>query len=293
MNTRICHNSELDRLRSYSSVFSRSVFTRMMKYDDFSAINLVCKTYDSDYIAKQATYGDYLDKMYLSLALKYRTEYVYKNSLLNKIVSTYRSRKITVFNEFKVGDSIADVATFNGKSCVYEIKTALDSPKRLASQTEDYLKFFQECYLVVPKEMVEDYAESTDERFGILTVNENRSVISISKYRAAATQMDNMDVDVLMRVLWIQEYESIIKRYFGQLPDVGYYEMYNTCKEMMRKIPVEKLSKMAVDIIKKRKACDLLFENDKKNLTQMCLALNFNKRQYSHLCDNLNKTIIL
>lgn len=293
MNTRICHNSDLDRLRSYSSVFSRSVFTRMMKFDDFSAIDLVCKTYDSDYITHQVTYGDYLDKMYLSLALKYRTEYVYKNSLLNMIVSIYRSRKITVFNEFKVGDSIADVATFNGKSCVYEIKTALDTPKRLASQTEDYLKFFQECYLVVPIEMVEDYAYSMDERVGVLTVREKRGNISISKYRAATTQTDNMDVDVLMRVLWIQEYESIIKRYFGKLPDVGYYEMYDACKEMMKRIPVEMLSKLTVDTIKKRKNSDLLFDNEKKNLTQMCLALNINMRQYAHLCDNLNKTIIL
>lgn len=284
---------EIDKLRSYSSVFSRSVFTRLIKFDDFSSINLVCKTYDRDSITKQTTYGDYLDRMYLSLALKYRTEYVFKNTLINKLISLYKSRNITVFNEFKVGESIADIATFNGKSCVYEIKTSLDTPKRLASQSEDYFKFFQECYIVVPRMMVDEYLECVDERMGVLTVNETKGHISISKYRKATTLKDNMDVDVLMRVLWIKEYESIILKYFGKLPDVGYYEMYNACKEQMREIPTELLSRMVVNEIKTRKKCDLLFDNDRKNLSQMCLALNFNDRQYEHLCDNLNKIIQL
>ena len=290
MCTCICHNTELDRLRSYSSVFSRSVFMRMIKFDDFSRINLIGKTYDLDYI-KEKTYGDYLEKIYLSLALMYRSEYVFKNALVNRIISNNKNRNITIFNEFKVGNSIADVATFNGKSCVYEIKTELDSPKRLTSQSEDYFKFFQECYLVIPKDAIDEYIQRIDVRMGILSVKEDNGNITFSKYRKAIVMHDNMDVEVLMRVLWIQEYESIIKQYYGNLPDVGYYEMYNACKDMIQKIPKEKLSKMVVDVIKKRKRNNLLYENDKKNLTQICLALNFNAIQYAHLCENLNKTI--
>ena len=293
MNIRDCHNTEMDRLRSYSSVFSRSVFARMVKFNDLSVINRVGRTYDRDIISELTTYRDYLDWMYLLLTHKYRNEYVYKNALVNKIVSTYTSRKITVFNEFKVGNSIADVATFNGKSCVYEIKTELDTPKRLASQSEDYLKFFQECYLVVPREMVNAYETYVDERMGILTVKEAKGNITLSRYRKATKQTDNMDVEVLMKVLWIQEYERIIKKYFGKLPDVGYYEMYCACKEMIKKIPVEILSKMAVEEIKKRKKNDVLFDNEMKNLSQICLALNFNMRQYERMCNNLKKTIKL
>ena len=213
--------------------------------------------------------------------------------MVNKILTQNRGRNITLFNEFRVGESIADIATFNGTSCVYEIKTALDSPKRLAGQSEDYFKFFQECYLVVPKDRIEEYLTCIDERMGVLSVNESKSNTTVSRYRKATLMTDNMDVDVLMKVLWIQEYETIIKKYYGKLPDVGYFDMYEACKEMMRNIPKEKLSRMTVEIIKKRKKNDVLFNNKMKNLTQICLALNFNQRQYEQMCVNLNKTINL
>lgn len=293
MNTLRYNNIELDKLRSYSSVFSRSVFTRLVKFKDYSTINSVCRTYDSDYLTPQTTYGDYLKWMYFSMVAKYRTEYVFKNALVNKILALNKHRNITVFNEFRVGDSIADLATFNGRSCVYEIKTALDSPKRLAGQSQDYFRFFQECYLVIPKDQLKEYLTCTDDRMGIITVNERSGSTTVSKYRKATLLTDNMDVDVLMKVLWIQEYESIVKKYFGSLPDVGYFDMYDACREKLRLIPVEKLSKMAVEVIKKRKKNDVLFDNELKNLTQICLALNLNARQYEQMCVNLNETIKL
>lgn len=293
MNIKKIYNTDLDKLRSYSSVFSRSVFTRLVKFKDYSTINSICRIYDRDYLTDQTTYGDYLKWIYLSMAAKYPTEYVFKNALVNRILSLNKNRNITIFNEFRVGDSIADLATFNGRSCVYEIKTALDSPKRLAGQSQDYFKFFQECYLVIPKDKLDEYLAYTDDRMGVITVNGQNGNTTVSKYRKATLLTDNMDVDVLMKVLWIQEYESIVKKIFGSLPDVGYFDMYDACREKLRLIPIEKLSGMAVEVIKKRKKNDVLFDNELKNLTQICLALNLNARQYEQMCVNLNETIKL
>ena len=69
--------------------------------------------------------------------------------------------------------------------------------------------------------------------------------------------------------------------------------MYDACREKLRLIPIEKLSGMAVEVIKKRKKNDVLFDNELKNLTQICLALNLNARQYEQMCLNLNETIKL
>ena len=176
---------------------------------------------------------------------------------------------------------------------MYEIKTEMDSPKRLGGQQESYFKFFQECFLVVPKGREDEYLTIVDERMGIKTVNSVKGKILISDFRKAERMTDNMDVDILMRVLWIKEYEGIVRHYFGKLPDVGYFEMYDACKELMRKIPRTQLSKMVVDVIKQRKKNDLLYHNDMKYLTQICLSLNFNMRQYVRMCNNLNKTITL
>lgn len=291
MSGRACHTMELDRLRSYSSVFTRSVFSRLVKFDDFTAIDQVGKIYDGGRCSKEMTYSGYLDWMYLMLSRGYRNEYVYKNTLVNKIVSLNKARNVVVFNEFRVGDSIADVATFNGKSCVYEIKTELDSPKRLAGQAEDYLRFFQECYVVVPADLADEYLSVIDDRMGVYTMTDVKGCPSVKKFRPAVKLTDNLDVDVLMRVLWISEYEHIVKVYFGQLPDVGYYEMFGACWDLIRKIPVDKLSKMVVEEIKRRKNNPVIFDNGIKSLTQICLAMNFNQRQYAHLLDNLNRTI--
>ena len=232
------YNTDLERLRSYSSVFSRSVFSRLTKFDDLSAINQVGRVYDREWIDDKITYAEYLNWMYMALATQYRTEYVYKNVLTNRITSKNQGRNISIFNEFRVGDSIADIATFNGTSCVYEIKTEMDSPKRLGGQQESYFKFFQECFLVVPKGREDEYLSNVDERMGIKTVNSVRGKILISDFRKAERMTDNMDVDILMRVLWIKEYEGIVRHYFGKLPDVGYFEMYDACKELIKKIPL-------------------------------------------------------
>ena len=291
MSRLVGHSMDLDRLRSYSSVFTRSVFSRLVKFDDFSPISNVVRAYDDTKIGDGISYADYLEIMYSALSEGYRNEYVCKNSLVNKIVSLNKSRNITVFNEFRVGDSIADIATFNGKSCVYEIKTELDSPKRLGGQSDDYLKFFQESYVVVPCELIDLYMPAIDDRMGIYALSHGKNGVAVKKFRSAASLTDNMDVDVLMRVLWIHEYENIVKRYFGELPDVGYYEMFQTCRDLIGRIPVERLSRMAVEEIKMRKNNSVIFDNDRKSLTQICLAMNFNMRQYVHLRDNLNKTI--
>ncbi len=147
------------------------------------------------------------------------------------------------------------------------------------------------CYVVVPADLADEYLSVIDDRMGVYTMTDVKGYPSVKKFRPAAKLTDNMDVDVLMRVLWISEYEHIVKAYFGKLPDVGYYEMFGACWDLIRKIPVDKLSRMAVEEIKRRKNNPVIFDNGIKSLTQICLAMNFNQRQYAHLLDNLNRTI--
>ena len=80
MLCRSSFNTEIDRLRSYSSVFSRSVFSRMIKFDDFSTIKRVGLAYDEERISGKMSYANYLDWMYLTLSNHYRNEYVFKNA---------------------------------------------------------------------------------------------------------------------------------------------------------------------------------------------------------------------
>ena len=77
-------------------------------------------------------YSDLLKKSYSVISKYYRCEYVYKNELIKLLLKKYGTRNSVYFNEFRVGNSIADMVMFNGESKAFEIKTEYDTPRRLS-----------------------------------------------------------------------------------------------------------------------------------------------------------------
>lgn len=287
----LCQNTEIDRMRSYSNIFSRSVFMNIMKFHSFSTINLIGHTYDAEFLSSgNITYREYLTHIYRELLKNYRCEYIYKNLIINSLISKYKTKDTVVLNEFKVGDSVADIALFNGKSRVYEIKTDLDTPKRLSSQLRDYMRFFQECYVVIPENLYDEYNTFLDERVGIIALCGNGLRTCLKTKRSAIVNTD-VDLEVLRKTLWISEYEAIVQSYFSELPDVGYYEMYDACYEKISQIPSKALSSIVTEVIKKRKNYTLALRNYDKSLRQICLALKISPSQYDDLFESLNKVI--
>ena len=60
---------------------------------------------------------------------------------------------------------------FNGESKAFEIKTEYDTPRRLDKQMEDYKRFFDKCYLVVPEDRLEEYYNIVEPTTGIITMS--------------------------------------------------------------------------------------------------------------------------
>lgn len=108
-----------ERLRSYSSVFSRGVVYGIIENDDYSRQNTVIERYDCN--TKANTYYDYIKYIYKSIAKDYRCEYVYKNEIINNILlKQYGTESTVAINEFRVHNSIVDLALFNGESKAFE-----------------------------------------------------------------------------------------------------------------------------------------------------------------------------
>ena len=143
----------MEMMRSYSSAFSRRVFSDIINYGDFSHLDYLMKNWSPK--AKDGdTYLMLLRQIYRAMCKNYRCEYVYKNEIINKLLlNQFAGTRTVVFNEFRVADSIVDLAMFIGVSKAFEIKTEYDSKKRLAHQLEIYSKLFQECYIVIPREL--------------------------------------------------------------------------------------------------------------------------------------------
>lgn len=85
-----------ERARSYSSVFTRKVFSDIIDYHDFSHLNWLYTTYDQHQKGIES-YSDYLLYLYNYITKFYRCEYVYKNEIINQLLLKTYGTKNTCF----------------------------------------------------------------------------------------------------------------------------------------------------------------------------------------------------
>ena len=286
-------NSQKEKLRSYASVFSSTSFLQLLKRDDFEFINKKIERYDGAKVGTSLfTYSDYIKYAYNSLKKDYRCEYVYKNELINELLlKKYGTKNTVVINEFKVGNSVADMVLFNGTSKAFEIKTKLDSEKRLNGQLNDYTRIFKECYVVTHESLIEKYL-ITDEKIGIIAITKKGHSQRMEEIRKAVVS-DEIDVNVLMRSIRTQEYKNIIVNYFGQLPHVNGFRMFDECSLLMKQIPNNKLNDLFIAELKKRASNTQLLQSFYKELRQLCLSLKISQKDYQLLDLKLSQPIKL
>jgi hypothetical protein len=276
--------SNKEKLRSYSSVFSSTAFAKLLSENDYSFITNKVKRYDIDNLGKKfITYSDYVKYIYNQLQREYQCEYIYKNTLINELLlKKYGTKDTVVFNEFKVGKSVADLVLFNGISKAFEIKTELDSTKRLEGQLFHYTKIFKECYIVTHENMASKYESFTDKNIGIIAVKIQKNRMILDEIRQAIPNTD-IDSDVLMRSIRTPEYKNIIENYYGYLPEMNSFDMFHKCHALMQKIPAEDLHSLFISELKKRKSNTNILCKFQKELRQLCLSLNISGAQYDNM----------
>jgi hypothetical protein len=281
-------NFDIERLRSYSCIFSRSVFSNIIDNNDCSRLDRLFNRFDSKK-NKEWTYFDYLKYLYRTLSENYRCEYIYKNTLVDSLLKEFGTKNSLILNEFRVGNSVADIVIFNGTSKAYEIKTELDSNKRLNGQLSDYAKIFQESYIVTHESLVNKY-EILNDAVGIIALIVNNGKLKIKTVRPAIANKE-IDINILIRSIRTNEYKNIVQAFYGLLPKVNSFDMFETCKKMMYSIPPDTLYELFLTEIKKRKSDNALLDKCQKELKQFCLSININKAQYDIFSERLSKPI--
>ena len=281
--------SKSDIWKSASTAFSRNAITDVMKYHDFSQLDWVLSLYNNR--NGLTTYLDLMNVVYCNMAKHYRCEYVYKNEIVRHLVRSFRkSDRTVVFNEFRVADSIADLAMFNGESKAFEIKTEYDSIKRLSKQIRAYSRVFDKCYVVVPEEKLSLYMPTIDKATGIILLTYGKGRVCVSKFREAEPN-SHIDAHTLIRCLRTNEYECMVEAYYGQLPVVSAADRFDACAEMMSRIPLPELRKMFLSAMKQRKTDLGQLKSVPQPLAQLCVALNLNDKDITSLVNILNTKI--
>lgn len=272
-----------DSFRSLSQVFTPSNFRKIVRNSEFEAHKNRIQKYVLDFESRD--FIAIVEFLYEQLEKHYRNEYIYKNALLNeKLLKKYSLNTITVLNEFKIGNSIADFVLLNGEARIFEIKTDLDGFEKLEKQIEDYQKFANKVFVVASSKnankLVEKYAESC---IGVVALTEDNKLKTV-KYAVNFT--DNFDRTVIFKTLRQNEYLEIIKDYFGEIPRVPNTQIFKECLNLAEEIEICKFQNLAFTKLKRRnlKCPELLKSDDTpKELKHICYTLNLSRTEYENL----------
>ncbi len=279
--------TQIQQSRRYAQAFGRSVYEDIIRWGDSEVLSLLCRT---NRLNEDESFMDCLHRFYCSMKRNYRCEYVFKNEIIAVLRKQYAHRKSLVINEFHIGNSIADLAFFNGESRAYEIKTSFDSPRRLERQLNDYHRVFDKCYLVVEQSDVSSWKDY-DERMGIIAFcHGRRGGITLEEVRPARVN-EHIDVDVLMTCLRAEEYETIAERYAGATLSECTYKHFEECKAILKDMDGKLLHDAFLETIERRKSSFELLEQTPHELYQICLSMHLTGKQLDSITNSLNNKI--
>jgi len=285
----IIANENIDTLRSLSQLFSASHFSKIIRNDDQKYVRKKIKKHFSN----SSTYNKIFSFLYSELQTKYKSEYFYKNALLNELlIKKYSLNTSTVLNEFAIGTSIADFILLNGEVRIYEIKTDLDSLEKLDKQLNDYVQFANKVYIVTSSrhsdKIMSKYADSNIGIFEFTNKN------TFKKLKSAYNNLEHFNHLTIFKTLRKNEYLEIINDKFGFIPDVPNTLIFKECLELSKAIDISEFQPLVCNKLKERKLkCPDLFKSEDTpyELKHICYTLNFSENEYVNFYNFLNTAI--
>jgi len=198
-----------------------------------------------------------ISDIYQYIGESYRNEYFYKNTLLNKlIINVHRVNTTTALTEVPIARSKADFIMINGKAVVYEIKTELDTFDRLFTQLSDYYKAFDHVCVVTSEAQLLSLQEKLgDSPVGIYILTKKNT---IRRIREPQEYRDSLDPSYIFKILHKAEYERIILKVNGILPETTPVHYYQACKKILCELPIEQLYSLFLKELKKRNKIEVV-----------------------------------
>jgi len=206
--------------RIASSLFSATVFRPVLQGSSGIRANQLAShlTHALD-LGRDATNGAVVDAAYEVLCESYRSEYFYRNLIVNKIyVGRHRASNSALIPEFRVHQSVADCVLVNGEATVYEIKTEFDSPDKLQRQLSSYFRAFSVVNVVAHEKDVDRYLTLLEgSSAGLIAVGSRQR---LSQARPSVLSTAALDVKTMFDSLRLKEVTAILRRTTGDVPDV-------------------------------------------------------------------------
>lgn len=240
-----------NKLNILNNFFSRSTFHNCFDNGYDKTYSQVIRQYVDNGVGKQNS--ELISQIYNILKKRYRNEYYYKNTLLNKLLLGVHSvNTTTALTEIPIAKSKADFILINGKAVVYEIKTELDNFDRLENQVNDYYKAFDHVAVVTCKENLQAMKKKIGmigKPVGIYILQKRGTITTVQKPQEYRNELDGK---VLFKILRKQEYEEILLNKYKYLPEVSEFKYYSECRKMFLEISLEDAYLSSLRLLKKR-----------------------------------------
>lgn len=262
--------------------FTRNTFKQAIDDGESQTYVAAIRRYVVDYSGK--TNKECISEIYQHLKSNYQNEYYYKNTLLNKLLlGVHSPHTTTALTEVPVGNSKADFILINGKAIVYEIKTALDNFDRLDGQIEDYYKAFSRVVVVTSEKNYNEVCQKLHNSPAGICLLTKKGTLSIRK--EPVEYCDALSKPIMFKVLRKNEYEQILIKLFGALPEVSQFEYYRTCQALFESLPTDVAYKMFIQTLKLRTKIDIVeYSKIPYELKFLIYFSNYKKSDYAKLC---------
>lgn len=271
-----------------SRLFTRRTIKALISSDeDISLLFKVVRRYNLPYDGSTSN-GEMISEIYQYIADSYRNEYLYKNTLLNKlIINAHRLKTTVALTEVPIANSKADFIMINGKAVVYEIKTELDTFERLESQVRDYYKAFDHVCIVTSEAQEYELMEKLKGTpIGLYVLTKKNT---LKRLKEPEEYYEKIDKSVVFKILNKPEYESIVKTLYGFLPSVKPVKYYRECMRLVCDSPIEVVYPLFLKELKKRNRIDIIdYSMIPDALRFLVYFSKYNDRDYHRLIAFLN-----
>lgn len=137
-------------------------------------------------------------------------------------------------------------------------KSDLDNFDRLYNQLSDYYRAFSKVSVLASirelkkvEQMLSTFGKMGD-AVGIYVLSEQSTIFSKDRSREPLEYNDMLDHDHIFKLLRKREYEDVLIRYFGKVPETDPVFHFRICLDHFRKIPILTAQKLAFQELKKR-----------------------------------------
>lgn len=279
-------NYSAAQLSALTRLFSAAVFREMAKKGKSGLFRrLLGETDLLKYASSPLTVGDTFDAAFEILKVTgYRDEYIYRTAISQKVLmGTHSLRTASMLNEFRAGNSKADVVILNGTATVYEIKSERDSLVRLANQVENYKCVFANVNVIASEGHIEGILEKVPSDVGVMCLSRRYRIATV---REAVNCPSRTCPVTVFESLRIAESIAILKAMGVTVPDVPNTQRHAVMRDLFAKLdPVELHVEMVRTLKRTRNLAPLgdFVERLPKSLQAAALSVSVRRSDHSRL----------